>query len=71
MQKPGKTQPHYHPLKSFHNSSVVISKKKPSPLSKTTWQKKTSLLAQSLNLSKNYFWQHSTPLSRLTGGCGR
>jgi hypothetical protein len=22
-------------------------------------------------LSKNYFWQHSTPLSRLTGGCGR
>jgi hypothetical protein len=66
-----KPQPHYHPLKSFHNSSVVISKKKPSPLSKTTWQKKTALLAQSLNLSKNYFWQHSTPLSRLTGGCGR
>ena len=22
-------------------------------------------------LSKNYFWQHSPPLSRLTGGCGR
>ena len=20
---------------------------------------------------ENYFWQHSTPLSRLTGGCGR